>query len=253
MQAMNNRVLHMALRARGYNNCGDLRSSGEALLLERVARDDPRLCIDVGANVGGYSRALLERTGARVIAFEPLPRAFASLQGLARSHPERLIAVNRGVGDFSGELEIFHGAADSEWASFSREVNAIDYVGAANRNALKVPVTTLDDYLATEGREYLAAGIDLLKIDTEGYEYEVLRGARNTLSGIRPRFIQIEFNWHQLFRGQSLHSLAALLPGYQAFQLLPYGAGLSSVDTRRPESNIYHYSNFVFAREDVRI
>lgn len=253
MQPMNSRILHMALRARGYNNCGDLEASGEAILIRRIARDRPKLCIDVGANKGGYSRALLDATSATVIAFEPLPEAFASLAALAERSGGRLIAVNKGVGDENAELELFHGEQDSEHASFSRAVNAIGYVGAANRNSRKVPVVTLDSYFDAEGREHLGPGIDLLKIDTEGYEYNVLLGARRTLDAVRPRFIQVEFNWHQLFRAQSLYSLGALLNGYRAYQLLPHGKGLNAVDTHRPESNIYHYSNFVFVRDDVAI
>ena len=93
----------------------------------------------------------------------------------------------------------------------------------------------------------------LLKIDTEGYEYEVLLGARQTIENRKPKFIQIEYNWHQLFKGQSLYKLASLLPNYVTYQLLPHGSGLSKVDARRPEANIYHYSNFVFIRKDIAV
>lgn len=253
LQSLNARVLKMALRARGYDNHGDLDTSGEAKLIRRIAAGDPKLCIDVGANKGGYSSALLADTGASVIAFEPLPKAFDALQALVRRYPQRLIAVNKGVGDRDAELEINYGEEDSEWASFSQEVNAIGYVGAANRNRLRIPVTTLDTYFEGDGRAHAAHGIDLLKIDTEGYEYNVLLGARRTLVRMRPKFIQLEFNWHQLFRGQSLHSLAALLHGYRAFQLLPRGSGLLPIDPASPDSNIYHYSNFVFVRDDVSL
>ena len=44
--------------------------------------------------------------------------------------------------------------------------------------------------------------VDLIKIDTEGYEMNVLKGSRNFIS--KPKFIQIEFNWHQLFTNNSL-------------------------------------------------
>src|SRR3981081_2663609 len=103
---------------------------------------------------------------------------------------------------------------------------------------MQVEVTTLDSYFA--GAVDVHRGeIDLLKIDTEGYEYEVLAGAADTLKRLRPKFVQIEYNWHQLFRKQSLHAIASLLTGYVAYQLLPYGSGLSRVDVRSPEANIY--------------
>jgi FkbM family methyltransferase len=253
LQFVNTRVLKMALRARGYDNCGDFASTGEAKLIERIARTKPKLCIDVGANKGDYSRALLENTAARVIAFEPLPRTFARLLVLADRYPGRLIAVNRGVGDVNAELELHYSEADSELASFSSEVSDIPYVAAANRSRIAIPVTTLDSYLEAEGRAWVSEGIDLLKVDTEGFEYNVLLGARRTLASLRPKFIQLEMNWHQLFRGHSLHGLAALLEGYRVYQLLPRGGGLLPVSADSPESNIFRYSNFVFVRNDVTL
>lgn len=253
LQFVNTRVLKMALRARGYDNHGDLERSGEGKLIRRIAQQRPKLCIDIGANTGSYSAALLAATEARVIAFEPLPLAFDALRQLATRYPGRLVAVNQGVGDRNGELDLCYGEGDSELASFSEEVNAIDYVGAANRRRLRVPVTTLDAYLEGQGAPYVSEGIDLLKIDTEGFEYNVLLGARRVLTANRPKLIQIEFNWHQLFRGQSLHSLAALLDGYRAYQLLPHGSGFLPVNVASPESNIFHYSNFVFVRDGVTL
>ena len=251
MQWANDRVLLMALRARGYHNFTSLKASGELGLIRRVAAGNPLLCIDVGANTGSYARAILEASDSLVIAFEPLPKAYAAIQTLAAEFPGRLTTVNKGVGDLDSDLNLFYGDEDSQHASFSREVNAIDYVGASNLNCMKVPVVTLDSYLTDEDPTIAERGIDLLKIDTEGFEYEVLLGARKTVLTLRPKFIQVEYNLHQLFRGQSLHSFSHLLPHYRAYQLLPNSTGFRPVDTRRPESNIYHYSNFVFVREDI--
>jgi hypothetical protein len=117
---------------------------------------------------------------------------------------------------------------------------------------MKVEVVTLDRFLETATGLDLRQ-IDLVKIDTEGYEYEVLLGARETIEKRKPKFIQIEYNWHQMFKAQSLFTLASLLPNYVVYQLLPHGTGLNRVDASKPESNIYHYSNFVFVRSDIRI
>jgi FkbM family methyltransferase len=248
-QPLNDAILHLALRARGYNNFSDPRATGEDHFIDLLASTSPTLCVDVGANRGAYSAALLTRTNARVIAFEPLPGAFEALSTLASRHPGRLQAVNMGVGARCETLTLHHGTDDSELASFSPEVQGLDYVGRHNVHALDVPVVTLDSYFAgPEGAGVEA--IDLLKIDTEGFEYEVLLGARETLARLRPRFVQIEYNWHQLFRDCSLRKLAGLLPGYVAYQLLPHGGGMVRRDVDRPESNIPYFSNFVFVRAD---
>lgn len=251
-QAYNDVLLRLALKGRGYNNFTSPVISGEAKFLDLVARADPKLCIDVGANRGRYSEVLLNTTDTVVIAFEPLPLAFADLRLLQERFPERLLVENCGVGSEDGTLSLNYGDLDSEFASFSTEVNRVSYVGSSNVNAMTVPVVKLDSFLKPELSDKFGQ-IDLLKIDTEGFELEVLLGARVTIERLRPRFIQIEYNWHQLFRGQSLYSLSRLLPGYVAYQMVPYGFGLVRRDVDRPESNIYHYSNFVFVHNEVDI
>jgi FkbM family methyltransferase len=220
-------ILQLALRGQGYKNCCDPKASGEALLIERLVTRKPKLCIDVGANKGDYSKTLLSRTATDVIAFEPLPKAFQALSQLQTAYPGRFEAVNVAVGAHEEILQLHYGSDDSTLA-------------------------TLDAYFEKHLRGAVHE-LDMLKIDTEGFEYEVLSGAQRTVAELRPAFIQIEFNWHQLFRGRSLRTLAELLPGYTPYQLLPYGSGLVKRDVNRPESNIYYYSNFVFVREGIAI
>jgi len=249
-QAVNKVLFHLALRGQGFNNGWLLGPSGEGRFIKRLAGDNPKVCVDVGANKGEYSAELLSTTNAKVIAFEPLPKAYESLAALSATYPGRLTTVNCGVGDQKGDLVLHYGAADSEHASFSTEVNEIDYVGAGNVNTMTVPVVTLDDYFADADPAEVPQ-IDLIKIDTEGFEHEVLVGAAQTIAKYRPKYIQIEYNLHQLMRGHSLYSLSRLLPDYVPHQILPYGSGLMQVDPKRPEPNTFCFSNVVFIRRDT--
>ncbi|MEJ0036293.1 MAG: FkbM family methyltransferase [Gammaproteobacteria bacterium] len=248
---LNEVVLDMALRARGFGNSGSIDKTGEASFIALLARGPVDVCLDVGANCGEYSEALLEKASATVIAFEPLPQTYANLIGLEARYPRRLIAVNKGVGDVEGHLDL-HWGDNSQLASFSKEVLAIEYVGACNVRSTSVPVTTLDCYFAGEGQAFANREITLLKIDTEGFEYEVLMGARRTLGERRPRFVQIEFNHHQLLRGHTLYSISRLLPDYRVYQILPGNRGLFAVRAEDPLTNTFGYANFVLVRPDVR-
>jgi FkbM family methyltransferase len=250
MQGFNNWLFRLAARGKGYNHCGSVTNTGEAIFIRLLAKYNPSICLDIGANKGHYSEALLGLTNTSVIAFEPLPKAFEALRALERKFPTRFQAVNKGVGNINCELDLHYGAGDSELASLSEEVKHIDYVKDENKNVMSVTVITLDSFFG-EKRNAHVKHIDLIKIDTEGYEFEVLSGATETLARLKPSFIQVEYNWHQLFKRQSLYSIASLLKDYVAYQLLPYGSGLSRVDVRLPESNIYQYSNFVFVRSDI--
>lgn len=251
MQLFNDVIFQLALRGKGYENCCNIKATGEEKLIRIISNLNPKLCIDVGANTGHYSEALLRLTTANVIAFEPLPKAFDKLIKIKSVYPNRLIAVNEGVGAKSEQLDLHFGGEESELASFSGETMNVDYVMAQNKNTIKVQVNSLDNYFKTNSCDF--SEIDLLKIDVEGFEYEVLTGAENTINKMRPKFIQIEYNWHQLFTGHSLFNISKLLPEYILYQLLPHGKGLCRRDSRKPETNIYHYSNFVFIRSDISI
>jgi FkbM family methyltransferase len=246
---LNDAILRLVLRGRGYNNYRNLSESGELSFVRALGSTEAALCIDVGANKGEYTKCLLENTRSVVFAFEPLPAAYACLVEIAAEHPDRLFPMNFGVGAEDGDFDLYYGSEDSPLATLSPEVNAIKYVGAENVNRMRVPVHRLDG-LIDEMRSH-ASQVDLLKIDTEGFEAEVLRGAQAFIREMRPRFIQVEFNWHHLFRSCTLNDLAALLPGYSAFQMLPYGGGLVARDPSMPESNIFHFSTFVFVRSDA--
>jgi FkbM family methyltransferase len=251
MQSLNDYILNLALNGKGFNNCCNPKLTGEYLMIKNLSKLKPNLCIDIGANKGNYSRLLLEQTNANVLAFEPLPKAYAELEKLKKMYPTRFSAVNIGVGDKNTSLEINYGDEDSELASFSTEANLINYVGESNVNKLMVNILTLDDYFNRAKVSTEFSEIDLLKIDTEGYEFEVLSGAQNTIKKFRPKHIQIEYNLHQLFKAQSLYKLSTLLNGYTPFQMLPYGSGLIRVNPKYASANYFHYSNFLFIRDDL--
>jgi FkbM family methyltransferase len=243
-QVINHVLYNLALRGQGFNNTWELDHSGEAWFVRHVlAPTSPAMCVDVGANLGDYSRMLLTETDAEVIAFEPLVECQPVLDVLAKEHEGRLVVVAEAVGAQAGVMTIHYGDK-SALASLSEEVSGIGYVAEVNVRTAPVTVTTLDEHLADIPR------VDFLKIDTEGFEYEVLTGAQDLLHTRRPRYVQIEMNLHQLYRGHTLHSIGALLKGYAPFQLLP--RGMRPVDLDRPEANTFAYGNFVFEDMDFQ-
>ncbi len=241
LSKLNNVLLHAALRARGYFNYRNDKESGEDFFIRRVlAPERPVVCIDIGANVGNYSEKLLRNTEAQVISFEPVPLSFEKLRERSEPWGDRSIALNQGVGETSGRLAIHYNPDALELASFHSDVDRL--MGLENSKRAEVDVVSLDDYLQSQD----LSQIDLIKIDTEGFEPEVLRGASWTVATLKPRYIQIEFNWHHLLRGATLNDLAELLPGYEVYQLLP--GGWVRRDPSHPLTNIYAFTNFVFVR-----
>jgi FkbM family methyltransferase len=219
-------LLSHALSARGYNNYRNNHESGESYFIEEIlGKTNPKLCIDVGANIGSYTKEILEKTDSKVIAFEPVPTTFEKLRKETEMYFDRITLENMGVGAVNDELIIHFNSNALEHASFSEKVKQINYV--TNEEKVSVPVVTLDSYFKNNS----ITEVDFIKIDTEGFESEV--------------FNQIEFNWHQLFHNTSLHYFSQQLPGYEMYQLIPNGWILR--DTKDPLVNIYSYSNFIFS------
>lgn len=242
-QSANERILNNALRAYGYNNYENHKESGEDYFITKILPIfDPKICVDIGANVGNYSKILLERTGAKVYAFEPLAAPFASLLKLAEQYPDRFVPINKGVGAENETLVIHYSDDATSHASFSAEVANVPYV--VNEKEREIEVVSLDSYFSQIGVDQ----VDFIKIDTEGFEYEVLTGARGVIDRCKPKIIHLEYNWHQMFRSKTLFALSQLLQGYVPYQML--SNRLEKRDPKNPFANIYHFSNFVFVLSD---
>lgn len=248
-QAVNHALLHLALRGMGYNNGWQLDRSGEAWFLRQVLGScSDALVVDVGANRGDYSRQVLKSSPtAEVLAFEPLQGCFEQLDLLERS-TQRFDYRSLALSAAPGRQLLHYGDNDSEWASLSSAADLPPYAAHVASNEIVVPVSTLDIELPRDN-DSLFPAVEILKIDVEGYELEVLAGAKRLIDEAPPRWVQIEWNLHQLYRGHTLRAVAELLPGYWCYQLLPGRRGVRLVDVNRPEANVYCYGNFVFSRD----
>ena len=59
------------LRFIGYNHHGNIKKSGEIFFLDKVCKENPSICIDIGAYIGDYSKYILENSNSKIYAFEP--------------------------------------------------------------------------------------------------------------------------------------------------------------------------------------
>ena len=246
LQFINDALLSLSLDAKGFKNYGDFNRTGEKKFI-RLIKDEINLSLDIGANVGNYTKLILQETNSKVISFEPLPDAYKELEVLKKDFRERLKIYNIAISNKNIKQDLYFGDKKSEKASLMENLEKLSFVGKTNTNKVSVEVKKLDDLRDILKNEI----IDFIKIDTEGYEFEVLDGAKNLLKEHQPKYIQIEFNWHQLFKGQTLYKLSKMIYFSDIFRILPNGNGLIQIDPSRPENNIYHLSNYVFIRKDI--
>lgn len=120
----NTLLYHLGLRGLGILNYETSARSGESSFIrERITGLKAAVILDVGANVGAYSRRLRDaNAGATIYAFEPHPLTYAKLQ--ENSSGLGILTVNAGVGSAAGTLNLFDYADQdgSSHASLYREV-----------------------------------------------------------------------------------------------------------------------------------
>lgn len=241
----NRSLMVLGLNGLGVLNYSSARASGELAFLRRELAGLPApLVLDIGANRGLYAEMVLGcAPGARLHAFEPHPRTFEALT--QRFGGRAGVVLNHaGCGAAAGELSLFdYAEADgSSHASMHREV--IERLHASRAVEHRVPVTTVDDYVARRGLER----IDLLKIDTEGHEFAVLQGAARTLDQGRVERVHLEFNEMNAMSGvffRQIHDLLA--PHYRLYRLLP--SAMLEITRYTPlDCEIFAFQNIVALR-----
>ncbi len=141
---------------------------------------------DVGANDGRSARKLRSRfPGCRIHSFEPVAATYAKLVDATRGFPE-VKTYPFALGSEPGEKEIF----THEKAVF----NSFSADWRSPNGSEVVKISTLDEVMAGQGVDF----IHFLKVDTEGYEMEVLKGAERALRESRISIIQLEAGFNEL-------------------------------------------------------
>jgi methyltransferase, FkbM family len=204
---------------------------------------------DVGANVGKYSNLIREFSpSASIFAFEPHPETFKVLQDSA--NPHRYTAINVALTDSVGttrlyDYELHDNQKGSEHASLVEGV--IESVHGGKSVEWEVQTTTVDEFRARSG----TGRIDLLKIDVEGNELKVLKGASQSLEQRQIDIIHFEFTEANMVSRTLMKDFFNLLPEYDLFRMLPDGlAPLGAYYV--PLAEIFYYQNIVAIRRGTR-
>ena len=176
---------------------------------------------------------------AAIHSFEPNPAAFKRLE--ANAARLGVHAVPMGCASESGTLTLFDSSADagSGLATFVPGVFESDGVAPAR---IEAKVTTVAAYCEAQGISH----VGLLKIDVEGLELEVLRGAAAMIDRIEA--VQFEFNELNLFSHSNMADIERLLDGFDLFRILYNGSLLPLRDAPLYRKNIFCYQNIVALR-----
>jgi FkbM family methyltransferase len=197
-----------------------------------------RSVIDVGANEGQF--ALLARTAfplAQILSFEPLPDCYEQLRARFKNDT-RFGSLPFAIGASDGEL-IMHRNAYSQSSSIlpMGEAHREAFPFTAETKQITVQIRSLDSL-----PEVQALPLPLfLKIDVQGYEKEVLRGALLTLT--RTAMVMLEVSLTELYHFEPL--LDDILPTMRSAGF--YMSGIAGM-TRRPRDDRQLQIDAIFER-----
>lgn len=184
--------------------------------------------VDIGANVGHYTLLASGISGCRTIAIEPIPLTFKKLkQNISLNNlNSKTTLYNIGLGSTEGKL--FFNVVEN---------NALSHVSSENySDGIEIPSTTLSSLLVKIKPK-------MLKIDVEGYEYEVLKGANNLLREPSLEVLIIEINEHGTRYGVSEEVTMRYIEsfGFKPFAYLPFKRTLKAITipNRKSENIIY--------------
>lgn len=163
------------------------------------------LVLDVGACEGLFAiRVARARQAARIICFEPSARTASFLARAAEKNgvADRIKVEVFAVGRASGEVYF----TDSE----SPEANRV--VSTAVGGARKTPQVCLDDYC--RDKQIRLGATDLIKVDAEGADFDVIRGAERIIREGAPQIAVTTYH-EPAHAGDLIEFLRSLQPGYR--------------------------------------
>ncbi len=137
--------------------------------------------LDIGANIGKYSIIMAKNPDVKVIAFEPEPSNLKALRSniALNSFEDRITIASVALSDKRGVVNFYQGRGDPG-------VGSLEMTGGKTENVpIKVNTQPLDDY----AEKNKIQDIKLMKVDVEGLEASVFRGALKTLRKFHPKII----------------------------------------------------------------
>ncbi len=209
-------------------------------------KEEPIVLFDVGANIGNYSRALgkvFDRADKTIYSFEPFSMAFEKLKTLETEikgfRPFRL-----GFSDKKEQLSFLSSEKNSEVGSlYDKDFSSSDFVLDITE---KIEFDTIDNFCESKAIQR----IHFLKVDVEGHDFFVLKGAKSLLDKGAIDFIQFEFGHANYLSKTYLYDFFQLLStNYRIYKT--FRNGFYEIKSYNTDIEIHILSNYVAVRKDL--
>jgi len=247
-QLKNTDVLNYAYNKIGILNWEGEGISGEKYVIEKkikeIFKNKKRILnFDIGANIGGYCQLLNESfPESEIYAFEPNPYTFEILKKNTQSSNIKIF--NIGFGDKNKKSKIYTYKDDliSGHASVYEKFKDVISKDTAIKEvvALDINIKTIDSFCLEHGLNYL----DFVKIDAEGSEYNIIKGAKNLIERNRIGVIQFEFNVTNILSRTFLKDFYDILSSKYNFYRIDT-CRLIALGRYNSDNEIFKYQNII--------
>ena len=242
-------IYRLALLGMNIGSVLDVLTSGELWVIDFVRRYFPKgeqpIVFDCGAHFGEYAIEVISRLGKKVklYAFEPSKKSFEILfENL--SDYENVHLYSFGLGDKEESVTLYSDVEGSPIASVYKR--RLDHFGITMKHTEKVHLRRLDDFCS----ENAIQRIHLLKLDVEGNELNVLKGAQGMLSSNSIDFIQFEFGGSNIDSRTYFHDFFYMLkPYYTIYRIL--NNGLSPIKLYKETYEIFLTTNYLAISREI--
>lgn len=202
------------------------------------------IIFDVGANIGDYVSKLSSIfPNAMIYCFEPNPFAYKKLQ-LHASNKISTFKLGFGNIEKSSLIYTYPNEKASQHASLYRDV-ITELHDSESTKEIEIKITTLDTFTAKQKIEH----INILKIDTEGYELSVLHGSTKLIKNDVIDFVLFEFNEMNVVSRVFLKDFYTTLPNYSFYRISE--TGLIPLGKYTPSNEHFIIQNILAIRNDL--
>ena len=238
----NNRGVDTSIYYNGIYEAGTLFT-----LMQALRKDD--IFIDVGANIGLMSLTASQIVGptGKVYAFEPVPDVFAILKkNVSINNANNIFPVQKALGSKSEQKTIY------EQAHINKGSATFIKPTSANVAHQEVMVGTIDDFAKSMG----ITAVRLIKADVEGWELDVLQGAKHLLSENHAPVLCVEYSGSFSPRKKKLIDLYDFIRSVNEYQIFKLKHGKETISQlvkiTKPADLPQHDNIFCFLPNHVK-
>jgi FkbM family methyltransferase len=233
-----------------FQEASEIGTNGEVDIVQKFITPGD-IVFDVGANVGTWAMTVLDKCPrVEMHLFEPLFETYQTLLvNLSRqSSRGRLVPIPLGLGSKESIRTFFRYEDAPSWSTFHRRVRVETECNLRPPKPRSVFTTTLDRYVKQSDLNR----IHFLKIDVEGAELEVLKGAEQLLHAGKIDYLQFEYGGTYLDAGTTLREVFEYLQRFRFSLFKIHPNHLEPVPRFQGDIETFAYANFLAVNERLQ-